>query len=52
MLTQNGYIAGAPTYLPVGELAVNRPLMGELPRPRTRSGSRRLRPGAGSGVRR
>ena len=33
VLTQNGYIAGAPTYLPVGELAINRPLVGELPQP-------------------
>ena len=33
VLTQNGYVVGAPTYLPVGELAVNRPLAGELPRP-------------------
>ena len=30
---QNGYIVGAPTYVPVGELAINRPLSGELPRP-------------------
>ncbi len=33
VLAQNGYLAGAPTYLPVGELAVCRPLAGELPRP-------------------
>ena len=33
LLTQNGYIAGAPTYLPVGELAMNRPLVRELPQP-------------------
>jgi predicted nucleotidyltransferase len=34
ILPQNGYLAGAPTYLPVGELAVARPLAGEpLPRP-------------------
>jgi predicted nucleotidyltransferase len=33
ILPQNGYVAGAPTYLPVGELAVDRPLAGELPRP-------------------
>jgi predicted nucleotidyltransferase len=33
VLVQNGYIVGAPTYLPVGELAINRPLSGELPRP-------------------
>jgi hypothetical protein len=33
VLLQNGYIVGAPTYLPVGELAVNQPIVGELPRP-------------------
>jgi nucleotidyltransferase-like protein len=33
VLTQNGYLVGAPTYLPVGELALCRPLSGELPRP-------------------
>jgi len=34
ILSQNGYLAGAPTYLPVGELALCRPLAGEpLPRP-------------------
>jgi predicted nucleotidyltransferase len=33
VLAQNGYIAGAPSYLPVGELAVCRPLAGDLPRP-------------------
>jgi predicted nucleotidyltransferase len=33
ILTQNGYIVGAPTYLPVGELALCQPLVGELPRP-------------------
>ncbi len=33
VLTQNGYLAGAPTYLPVGELALCRPVAGELPRP-------------------
>jgi predicted nucleotidyltransferase len=34
ILRQNGYLAGAPTYLPVGELALCRPLAGEpLPRP-------------------
>jgi predicted nucleotidyltransferase len=32
VLIQNGYIVGAPTYLPVGELAVCRPLVGEVPR--------------------
>ena len=31
VLAQNGYVVGAPTY--VGELAINRPLSGELPRP-------------------
>jgi predicted nucleotidyltransferase len=33
VLGQNGYVVGAPTYVPVGELAINRPLSGELPRP-------------------
>jgi predicted nucleotidyltransferase len=33
ILTQNGYLAGAPTYLPVGELATCRHLHGVLPRP-------------------
>jgi len=33
ILAQNGYLAGAPTYLPVGELAIAQPLGGELPRP-------------------
>jgi hypothetical protein len=33
VLSQNGYIVGAPTYLPVGELAICRPIAGELPRP-------------------
>src|SRR4051812_23615411 len=33
VLLQNGYLVGAPTYLPVGELAINVPLFGELPRP-------------------
>ena len=33
VLTQNGYIVGAPTYLPVGELALCRPIAGDLPRP-------------------
>lgn len=33
VLLQNGYLVGAPTYLPVGELALNVPLIGELPRP-------------------
>jgi predicted nucleotidyltransferase len=33
VVAQNGYLAGAPTYLPVGELAIARPLAGELPRP-------------------
>jgi predicted nucleotidyltransferase len=34
VLAQNGYLAGAPTYLPVGELAACRPLAGAaLPRP-------------------
>jgi predicted nucleotidyltransferase len=34
ILMQNGYIVGAPTYLPVGELAICEPLVGRLPRPR------------------
>jgi predicted nucleotidyltransferase len=33
VLRQNGSIVGAPTYVPVGELALCRPLAGELPRP-------------------
>ena len=33
VLTQNGYIVGAPTYVPVGELALCRPIAGSLPRP-------------------
>lgn len=33
ILDQNGYLVGAPTYLPVGELASCRVLTGELPRP-------------------
>jgi len=33
VLVQNGYVVGAPTYVPVGELAINRPLAGALPRP-------------------
>ena len=33
ILMQNGYIVGAPTYLPVGELAICKPLAGQLPRP-------------------
>ena len=33
VLSQNGYIVGAPTYLPVGELALCRPIAGTLPRP-------------------
>ena len=33
VLVQNGYIVGAPTYLPVGELAINQWIVGELPRP-------------------
>ena len=34
VLMQNGYVVGAPTYLPVAELAAARVLRGELPRPR------------------
>jgi len=30
---QSGYVVGAPTYLPVGELALCKPITGELPRP-------------------
>jgi predicted nucleotidyltransferase len=33
VLSQNGYIVGAPTYLPVGELAICQPIAGEVPRP-------------------
>jgi predicted nucleotidyltransferase len=33
VLSQNGYVVGAPTYLPVGELALCRPVSGALPRP-------------------
>jgi predicted nucleotidyltransferase len=33
ILMQNGYLAGAPTYVPVGELAINVPVSGDLPRP-------------------
>ncbi len=33
VLSQNGYLAGAPTYLPVGELASCHPIAGEVPRP-------------------
>jgi predicted nucleotidyltransferase len=33
VLLQNGHRAGAPTYLPVGELAIARVLHGALPRP-------------------
>lgn len=33
VLTQTGYIVGAPTYLPVGELAICRPIAGDVPRP-------------------
>jgi predicted nucleotidyltransferase len=33
VLVQNGYVVGAPTYVPVGELAINLHLSGELPRP-------------------
>jgi predicted nucleotidyltransferase len=34
VLSQNGYLVGAPTYVLAGELAVCRPISGELPRPR------------------
>ena len=33
VLSQNGHIVGAPTYLPVGELALCRQITGDLPRP-------------------
>jgi predicted nucleotidyltransferase len=33
ILAQNGYLVGAPTYLPAGELAISKPLVGEVPRP-------------------
>jgi predicted nucleotidyltransferase len=33
VLSQNGYIVGAPTYLPVGELAICQPIAGEVPLP-------------------
>lgn len=33
VLVQNGYVVGAPTYLPVGELAICCPIAGRLPRP-------------------
>jgi predicted nucleotidyltransferase len=33
VLAQNGYVAGAPTYLPAGELAVSQPIIGSLSRP-------------------
>jgi predicted nucleotidyltransferase len=34
VLSQNGYVVGGPTYLPVGELALCQPLSGALPHPR------------------
>jgi predicted nucleotidyltransferase len=33
ILAQNGYVVGAPTYLPAGELALCVPLHGDVPRP-------------------
>ena len=33
VLSQNGHVVGAPTYLPAGELALCRPITGEVPRP-------------------
>lgn len=33
VLLQNGYVVGAPTYLPAGELAVCQPIAGDLARP-------------------
>lgn len=33
ILAQNGYLVGAPTYVPVAELALCQPLYGDVPRP-------------------
>jgi hypothetical protein len=33
VLTQNGYIVGAPTSIPVGELAICQPIVGKIPQP-------------------
>ncbi len=33
VLMQNGYVVGAPTYLPVGELSICQPIVGQIPRP-------------------
>jgi len=33
VLAQNGYIVGAPKYVPIGELALCRVISGNLPRP-------------------
>jgi hypothetical protein len=33
VLMQHGYVVGAPTYIPVGELALCRPISGAVPRP-------------------
>ena len=52
VLSQNGYIVGAPTYLPVGELALCRPIEGKLPRPGFPERSRRPRQHAGQDERR
>ncbi|MBV9047933.1 MAG: nucleotidyltransferase domain-containing protein [Solirubrobacterales bacterium] len=34
VVRQNGYIVGAPTYLPMGELSLCQPISGQLPRPK------------------
>jgi len=33
VLGQSGWVAGAPTYVPAGELSVSRPILGTLPSP-------------------
>ena len=50
VLAQNGYVAGAPPYLPVGELAVCRVLSGRLPVRPIRPRSPRRRPSSGTGA--
>ena len=48
VLMQNGYVVGAPTYLPVGELATCRPLAGgALPRPEFPDALAAAAPGGG-----
>ena len=52
VLSQNGYLVGAPTYLPVGELALCRSRSaGELPRPGFPARSRRRPRRGGAGGR-